>query len=1605
MNKRHLVWLSALLVCACDPGSVSTASFQTSPTPEQIQDELQRVFDEAVAHCEVQLLEPAPVTTPSGAVATTVMPSPCSTDTLLMNAIAENPVVTVSTAGGGIMQRRLWLDVDLSDPVLAPPDWGVSPPLPADQYARNGCAGAVAIDGSDSTARPTPGFCRADFNYCLAHFMSLRARSLGHPVSSREARDRVLAESRSRFELSALEHSATLAIVAPTCVTATPHAECARPGYRTAVASRVADAIANAADLVDAQSVSAMAATDALVPSLLGSDYGRAAFGPDSARTRMVASLLGDLPVLESPPAAPAPYLSSGLLPLFGFTGSLAANVLQGSQMFGIVEREGHVLTTPLATSEGTTIPAGTRVDVVLLHFDPSSTFGGSAWGSMDFSRPVLGTLRTTAMLNATDASLGRPGVAYPTTVSPRGLETGADFVTISRTSVQLSAMVNSSGVMDEMRILVAAGPPDRPRHALSAPREGPLGYGTSAESDARARSALALIEHFGVELPVTTCVDVATQQTVEETWGDAGTTAQVVYERLDAAVQAGFGPRLPDGSLAPAPSVLVARTGIGAPHVRMAVDYLRDLRATMHTNLVLEQVSPSTAMGRRCATSARVEQVAGPVAQRDRRGLASLLVNGTGAPYLGSALGTPTACGGGSSASWYAWSTGQTTRVGTAGTLQLLRHRLSRLRTTPGAYEGASVAMIDDALALTDGLLGDSWTEWSVCGPEQVSAGLCSGASTWRGTWSRYSRTAFAGDVLLVRDETRALCMLARQSSAACPIGAGGSEVVITPVSSGTFGGTGGYVYQQFDLGDVQFATSTQRWYLLARTGSGAATRYARLDIVEPARVGTVAPFGGAIATHVDQLLARDPLDPAQPLFTSVGLPHSFLPPLENELLDDGDGFEDSFHAYLSHAEAAQAHATAALDVARTAELELAARDRRVRGELELAALAQEEVVAEECGAGGPTSCRLLRVPSISLCALGVVESDPGPDPAPDGPCEPLLEEFTARFASEVGEPPTADGVGQYLRNGLTCARWMAHRTACDVQLRELPQVLVTRVQEGRQSDYSEYGGHVREELIRAHDALIGLTRVMGSLDTGFDEAMAHVAAAEAALEAATPESGWWAKLRCYVNGATQVAQGLLGVAAAITTAGSSEAIIIGGQQVGSLQSGPPSTAERGVSGLGSVGNVLNGIEAIRQCGDENGEERTRLAQSALSQVVGSMDRISQTGAEAARFVATAALLDNRLDTAATRADIADRRRRITEALATSDLGGDPGWRALQGLQAERARRSLTRAQQAAFIARRAIELRLATDMDSMMTEEPFVPAPSSWSRNVFVLDTAVEVRAGETPTSPVVVYAAGEAIEEYVRWLGDFVRGYQVSRRFDEGRDETVLDLSSVAPPLTFPGASATERPLSQRLLYLCQDGAELTGGATVLPTSEPPLGEEAPEPCAAHGGVRAVRFALQIPAQPSEAYGSRFAAGNYNYRIRTIALNVVGRGVMDCTRARRPAECWGDGSLRYRITQLGEVELEDYDRVHRTFWMTPGVIQGARALADERWLTTPLSATDRGLVEHFRRTEWWGRPLGGTYHVEIVSRPEVDWRHVEDVQLLIEYEYWTRQGDIGG
>jgi hypothetical protein len=143
----------------------------------------------------------------------------------------------------------------------------------------------------------------------------------------------------------------------------------------------------------------------------------------------------------------------------------------------------------------------------------------------------------------------------------------------------------------------------------------------------------------------------------------------------------------------------------------------------------------------------------------------------------------------------------------------------------------------------------------------------------------------------------------------------------------------------------------------------------------------------------------------------------------------------------------------------------------------------------------------------------------------------------------------------------------------------------------------------------------------------------------------------------------------------------------------------------------------------------------------------------------------------------------------------------------------------------------------------------------------------------------------------------------------------------------------------------------------------------------------------------------HSSGFARGNFNYRIQTIGVNFVGTGTRDCANSATPSTCYAGGFFSYSLEHGGPYMVRNHMGQDFRADLFKGRIENARGLASERYVTNPISSADRSLMEQYMRKEMRGRPLDGTFTLRVWEESGVNFDAVEDVQIVLDYRYWTR------
>lgn len=141
------------------------------------------------------------------------------------------------------------------------------------------------------------------------------------------------------------------------------------------------------------------------------------------------------------------------------------------------------------------------------------------------------------------------------------------------------------------------------------------------------------------------------------------------------------------------------------------------------------------------------------------------------------------------------------------------------------------------------------------------------------------------------------------------------------------------------------------------------------------------------------------------------------------------------------------------------------------------------------------------------------------------------------------------------------------------------------------------------------------------------------------------------------------------------------------------------------------------------------------------------------------------------------------------------------------------------------------------------------------------------------------------------------------------------------------------------------------------------------------------------------------SGFARGNFNYRIENLAVNFVGTDLRNCEDSVATQTCYSAGFVPYTLLHEGPYFVRNFDGDDFEVNLFSGRIEHARGLATERYLTNPLGSSDTSLIEGYLREEFQGRPLDGRFIVRVWEEEGVDFDAIEDVQILLNYRYWTR------
>ncbi len=211
--------------------------------------------------------------------------------------------------------------------------------------------------------------------------------------------------------------------------------------------------------------------------------------------SKRFACAIGLATLLLSPAAMAAVVSTSGAVVQISPPPSVMPNVNEdNNHIWLFTEKVGYTLTSPLkvnVTAPGfynnytgllSTLPAGLKVDVYYMRFDPRPSTRKS--GSVTFDVPILGIIVHRSELHHSN-HLGVPGTAYPGLAhsSLIGLENGADRITLSPDMKTLTVDWRASSPGDRIRIITTTAIPEPTSLFLFAAGLAGAGFGARRRS------------------------------------------------------------------------------------------------------------------------------------------------------------------------------------------------------------------------------------------------------------------------------------------------------------------------------------------------------------------------------------------------------------------------------------------------------------------------------------------------------------------------------------------------------------------------------------------------------------------------------------------------------------------------------------------------------------------------------------------------------------------------------------------------------------------------------------------------------------------------------------------------------------------------------------------------------------------------------------------------------------------------------------------------------------------------------------------------------------------------------------------------------------------
>ncbi|MBN1653115.1 MAG: hypothetical protein JXA30_04995, partial [Deltaproteobacteria bacterium] len=376
-------------------------------------------------------------------------------------------------------------------------------------------------------------------------------------------------------------------------------------------------------------------------------------------------------------------------------------------------------------------------------------------------------------------------------------------------------------------------------------------------------------------------------------------------------------------------------------------------------------------------------------------------------------------------------------------------------------------------------------------------------------------------------------------------------------------------------------------------------------------------------------------------------------------------------------------------------------------------------------------------------------------------------------------------------------------------------------------------------------------------------------------------------------------------------------------------------------------------------------------------------------------------------IDQAYKRADLAVSRHELEQEITAVEVQTRFALRRqYRSYELWRARALSENARRLAVAARRAIEARFVVDLSQLSAPEVFVESPGLWADEIYDSDLKPPAALGNTLGAK----EQGEALYpnkliDYVNNLQLFVNGYAVQR--------PTTTMYSDVDVVQLPGPAATVQEATQAGVAFSYVDPDSSGWSFYCEAQNAWI----PNPRAGDFGFEADLSLAEICAgePPTRArlgfwldpWGRLYGHYNnppykvrHNVRSRRLALNLVGSGIRDCSKALDAQACYAEAFIRYELKHVGPAWITNHEQEWRELDLPIALIEGGKALSAEEWIDPVANSFSMPIVSNVARYELAGRPVGGTYELTLELSPDARIDRIQRIQVLLETDYWSRQ-----